>query len=280
MITIAIRTFNEEENIAQCLRAACQSFDDVVVIDQESTDRTLELCKHFPVRILNTNKFHSESEQLQWIAQHAPAPNEWIYFCDADEIIPPDLGAEIKSAVAEAKPDVVAFALRYKNYFCGRWIKHCGIYPVWVTRLFKVGHVRWERVTNTRAVVDGRAEYLNGHFEHYSFRKGIENWVAKHNLYSTGEAIEEAKASINMSGSALVRDSVRRLRLRHERRQALKQLATLAPFRPMLRFIYMYVLKRGFLDGLAGFHYCMLLAFYEYMITLKRREISSPPFGR
>lgn len=280
MITIAIRTFNEEANIALCLRAACQSFTDVVVIDQESTDHTLEICREFPVRILTTKKFHSESEQLQWIEQQAAAPNAWIYFCDADEIISPDLSAEIKLAVSEAAPDVAAFALRYKNYFCGRWIKHCGIYPVWVTRLFKVGYVRWERLTNTRAIVDGSTKYLHGHFVHYSFRKGIENWVSKHNLYSTREAIEEANTLNSMSGFALITDSVRRLRLKHERRQALKQLSSLAPFRPLLRFLYMYVLKRGFLDGRAGFHYCVLLSFYEYMITLKRREISSPPFGR
>jgi glycosyltransferase involved in cell wall biosynthesis len=280
MLTIVIRTLNEEVNIRHCLTAACASFEDVVVVDQRSTDKTLEICSEFPAKVVTSDAFASEAQQLQWIERNIPSHDGWIYFCDADEIIPPELARELKAETAQAAPAVAAYSLCYKNFFCGRWIRHCGIYPVWVTRLFRVGRVRWERLTNTRALVDGETHYLKEHFEHYSFRKGIESWVEKHNRYSSGEAQEEVKKLGEAQGTQFVADAARRLMHRHERRQALKQLASALPARPAFRFLYMYVLKRGFLDGQAGFHYCMLLSFYEYLIALKRRELLRPPFGR
>ena len=126
-------------------------------------------------------------------------------------------------------------------------------------------------MVNPVPVVDGDIGHLEGHFEHYSFDKGLAAWVEKHNRYSTGEAVETIAALERGEGDTGAGCS---------RRSdpaccccALKELSFRLPMRPLLRFTYMYIGKRGFLDGRPGLAYCSLLAFYELMIVLKAEEL-------
>ena len=115
--------------------------------------------------------------------------------------------------------------------------------------------------------VDGQIVDLPGHFDHFPFSKGLEHWFAKHNRYSTDEAAVAVAGHGPVPWAALAsRDST-------VRRRALKRLATRMPFRPTLRFLYMYLLRGGVLDGQAGFTYCRLLALYEAMTVQKEREL-------
>jgi len=170
------------------------------------------------------------------------------------------------------RPDIAeygAFRLRYKNFLFGRWIKHASFYPSWITRLFRPERIRYEeRLVNAHPIVNGTLGDLHQHFEHYSFTKGFAHWFDKHNRYSTMEAIESIRL--------LHRKFEWRDLLNHDpaqRRRAWKNLSFRFSGRPLFKFLYMYCWRRGFLDGLPGFTYCMLQAIYEYMIVIKTKEL-------
>jgi hypothetical protein len=164
---------------------------------------------------------------------------------------------------------MVAYRVRFKTMFMGKWIKHSSLYPTWVVRLMRPSRVSFRRKTNLEYLTDGEVGRLREHLLHYTFHKGMEAWFEKHNRYSSGEALEAEEhlqsGSIDWMGLVGRGDEVRR-------RKALKELSFRFPFRPSLRFAYMYLLRGGYLDGRAGFDYCRLLAMYEFMIAIKRRE--------
>jgi hypothetical protein len=155
--------------------------------------------------------------------------------------------------------------MRRKDHFWGRWIKHSTLYPSWFIRFYRPEWIRYEtRSVHEYPVVDGPVGELRGHLIHHSFAKGTGDWMRKHVQYAELEALENLRSlDEGMSvGGLLSIDPVRR-------RRALKELSFRLPFRPALRFTYMYFLRGGFLDGRPGFTYCRLLAIYEYLITLE-----------
>ena len=268
MISVLIRTLNEEVNLPHCLDSLSWC-DDIVVLDAGSTDRTIEIAKQAGCRILHQT-FENESAQLNWAGSQIHYKHPWVYFSDADEVIPEDLKTELLSISQRSDTPQVAYRLRYKNFFMDRWIKHCGIYPVWVLRFYKPQNVRWERIVNCTPVVDGSIGNLQAHFHHYSFRKGLAAWVDKHNRYSTNEAIESLRS---LRGRSVPWRDLFQLANPTARRLALKELSFRMPCRSFLRFVYMYFVRLGFLDGIPGYHYCKLLAIYEYLIAMKVREL-------
>jgi glycosyltransferase involved in cell wall biosynthesis len=266
-VSILILTLNEEHNLPTCLQSVRWS-DDIVVFDSFSTDRTVEIAKSAGARVVQ-RRFDNWAAHQNWAVQNIPFKHPWVYYSDADEIVPPELRDEMCAIAGDSSAGHVAYRLRYKNFFCDRWIKHCGIYPVWVLRLFRPDKVHWERLVNPVPVVQGSEGRLENHFHHFSFNKGYEAWFEKHNKYSSQEAQEGAKTIQygfrDWAGLISFRDGSRR-------RRALKELSFRLPFRPTLRFVYMYLLRLGFLDGWEGLTYCRLLSTYEYLIVLKIKE--------
>lgn len=279
MISVLILTKNEEINLPHCL-ASLAWCDDIVVLDSGSTDRTVEIAKDFGARVEHRN-FDNWSAHLNWAGAEIAFKHDWLYYSDADEVMPEELRDELHRIVkgGEGQEDAtrpVAYRLRYKNFFMGRWIKHCGIYPVWVLRFYKPRRVRWERLVNPTAVVSGVEGKLAGHFHHYSFRKGLSHWVDKHNSYSTQEAMESLKS---LKAGRVPLGDLMPWNGPAVRRVALKELSFRMPFRSQLRFAYMYFWKLGFLDGRAGYHYCKLLSIYEYLIEMKVQELRHEEVG-
>lgn len=267
MISVLVLTLNEAENLPKCLESLSWS-DDIVVLDSFSTDNTVEIAKRHGARVVQ-RKFDNWSAHQNWMLENIQFKNSWVYYSDADEVVTPELRDEMLQTVRDSKRREVAYRLRYKNFFMGRWIRHCGIYPTWILRLFRPEKVRWERLVNPVPKVDGPEGRLRSHFEHYSFNNGLNAWFEKHNRYSWQEAQESLKSVA--SGDWSPRDLLSNDPAR--RRRALKELSFRLPFRPTLRFAYMYLLRLGFLDGIPGYHYCRMLAIYEYMIVLKMKEI-------
>jgi len=267
MISVLILTLNEEENLPTCLKSANWS-DDVVVLDSFSTDKTVEIARAAGARVVQ-RRFDDWASHQNWALENISFKNRWVYYSDADEIVTPELRDELLAIAGNPDEERVAFRLRYKNFFMGRWLRHCGIYPTWILRFFRPEKVRWERLVNPVPIVSGREDRLQNHFEHYSFNKGINAWFEKHNRYSWQEA-KESLQSLKTGQLSIPeffsRDPVRR-------RRALKELSFRLPFRPTLRFLYMYFLRLGLLDGSAGYHYCRMLSAYEHMIVLKMQEI-------
>lgn len=267
--SVLVLTKNEEANIEDCLKALAFS-DDIVVLDSFSTDRTVEIAKRFPnVRVVQ-RAFDTEFMQRNHGLHEIEYRNEWVYVCDADERVTPALAAEIAARIAEPETpsSPVAYRMRYRNIFMGRWIRHASSYPVYIIRLVKPERVRYEtRETNVHPIIDGPVGQLGEHFLHYSFNKGLRAWFTKHNYYSDREALEAVRirASAPCLTSVLSKDPM-------VRRRSLKNLSFFLPARQAWRFVHDFVIKGGFRDGLAGVHYCLMIAMYEYWIGLKIRE--------
>lgn len=267
MISVLILTLNEEENLPRCLTSLAWC-SDLIVLDSFSNDRTVGIAKAGGAQVVQRS-FDNWAAHQNWALENIRFKYPWVYYSDADEVVTPDLRDEMLMVVQHAGPEMAAYRLRYKNFFMGRWLKHCGIYPTWILRLFRPERVRWERLVNPVARVDGKEGRLKNHFEHYTFNKGLNAWFDKHNKYSWDEAEESLKSLAQKKWSA--RDFFTHNPC--DRRRALKELSFRLPCRPLLRFLYMYVLRLGFLDGVPGYHYCRLLSIYEYMIVLKMKEI-------
>lgn len=266
MISVLILTLNEEANLEACLRAVRWS-DDVTVFDSYSSDRTVEIAKDFGARVVQ-RRFDNERDH-RTASLRLGFKHPWVFNPDADEIPTPELTDEMRRVVADGGRPEVAYRVRFKTMFLGRWLKHSSLYPTWVVRLFRPEKMAFERSINLHYKVDGPEGRLNGHFLHYTFNKGISAWMDKHNRYAAQEA-EETLKSLRRGGvpwrDLLTGDAVRR-------RRALKEISFRLPCRSGLRFLYMYLLRGGFLDGRPGLTYCRLLAFYEYLIEVKVKEL-------
>jgi glycosyltransferase involved in cell wall biosynthesis len=265
-VSVLILTLNEQNNLPGCLASVSWS-DDVVVLDSFSSDGTTAVAAQHGARVVQ-RKFDNWAAHQNWAMQSIDFKHEWVLYIDADERVTPELKTELEAISRDQSRMEVAYYLGRKNYFLGQWIKHA-MPPSHIMRFFKPGKVRFERLVNPTPVIDGKHGYLRHYLDHYNFSKGITEWIDKHNKYSLMEAIEGRKLIKGQAGpqpSLFDRDA-------SLRRKALKNLSFRMPFRPAIKFIYLYVFGRGFLDGRAGFTYCILQSIYEYMIVLKMKEL-------
>ena len=271
-ISILILTLNEEMNLPICLDSV-KWCDDVVVLDSFSTDRTVEIAKGSGSRVVQ-RKFDNWASHQNWAMENIPFKHEWVFYLDADERMTDDLRAEISAIGSNGNEKAVAYYCGRKNYFMGRWIKHA-MPPGMIMRFFRPKNVRFERLVNPTPVIKGTHGYLKNYFLHYNFSKGLTEWFSKHNKYSDFEALEGVKilhGVVREEGSLFTGDAALR-------RRALKNLSFHLPCRSFLKFIYLYFIKRGFLDGRPGFTYCVLQSIYEYMISLKMNELKRKEQG-
>lgn len=267
--SVLVLTKNEEDNIEACLD--CLSFsDDVVVLDSFSTDRTVELARKYPnVRVIQ-RVFDTWSKHSNWALDNIAFRHPWVYYSDADERVTPGLRDEILAVINDPGMPHAAYRLRYKNMFMGRWIRHGGVYPVWIIRLFQPGRIRYEdREVNAHPVVQGTLGDLREHFIHFSFNKGLRPWFQKHNSYSDMEAREALRVREHAVWEKvrLARSSTGAVR-----RRAIKDLSFFLPLRAVARFLYMYFGQWGILDRWPGFHYAAMISMYEYWIEVKILE--------
>jgi hypothetical protein len=188
---------------------------------------------------------------------------------DADELVTESFSREVRTAIDEAADSTHAFAICRKTMFLGKWMKRSDCFPVWIMRIVRP-HVRFVDSGHGEVPIPldaNRVRKIVSPLEHYAFYKGLENWLARHNRYSSHEAKLELTQdhAIVWSGIFSFHASVRR--------RALRNLARNTVFRPILRFLYQYVFRLGFLEGRLGLMYCLLMANYESCILVKREEL-------
>ncbi len=271
MFSIYILTHNEEIDIAACIESALQS-DDVVVVDSLSSDRTVEIASRYPVRVVQ-HRFESHGKQRTWMLKEVPVKHEWVYILEADERMTPELFQECLQTIEQAEH--VGYYVAERVMFMGQWIRRSTQYPRYQLRLFQREKVWFTDYGHTeREVVEGSTGFLQETYPHYTSGKGLSRWIEKHNIYSTNEAIETVRqldqGTVRWRSLFFGKSEV-------ERRRALKDLSLRLPLRPIVRFVYMYFFLGGLLDGRAGFAWCTLQAFYEYLILLKVWEIRNMP---
>ncbi len=267
MISVLILTYNEEMNLSRCLEAVKWS-DDIVVLDSFSTDRTVEIAKAAGARVYQ-RPFENEASQRTFSIREIGFKYPCVYNPDADEEPTYALCREMANAVQDDQAKAVAYRMRFKTMFMGKWIRFSSLYPTWVIRLFRPEKILFDRSVNLAYLADGEEGRLDGHFLHYAFNNGFDAWFSKHNVYSNCEAVETIK-SLSKGYSRWA--DLFAPRGTPKRRRAVKELSFRVPFRPTLRFLYMYLYRGGIFDGWAGLTYCRLLAIYEYMIVLKVAE--------
>lgn len=268
MFSIYILTHNEELDIAACIESASLS-DDVIVVDSFSCDRTVEIAQRYPVRVVQ-HPFESHGKQRTWMLQSIPTQYDWVYILEADERMTPELFRECLDVLQTGEH--IGYYVAERVMFMNQWIRYSTQYPRYQMRLFEKDKVWFTDYGHTeREVCNGSTGFIQATYPHYTCSKGFSRWIEKHNRYSTDEAVETVKQLNNqdplnwwkiVSGRSEV-----------ERRRALKDLSLRLPFRPLIRFFYMYFFLRGCLDGRAGFAWCTLQAFYEYLILLKVWEL-------
>jgi glycosyltransferase involved in cell wall biosynthesis len=270
-LAVIILTYNEEANIAQALEAVAGWADELHILDSLSTDRTLEIARQYGAHI-SQNRFVDFAKQRNYALEHLPIRSEWVLFLDADEWLPAALKQEISTLIATS-PEPNGFYINRRLIWMGPWIRR-GYYPSWILRLFRYGNGRCEdRAVNEHFIVQGKTGRLRNHFMHDD-RKGVTDWIAKHNGYATREAHE----LFNTRGAPDYREIEARLFGTHAQRKRwlrYKVWNRLPPLiRPFCYFFYRYVLAGGFLDGRAAFVYHFLQSlWYRLLIDVKYIEL-------
>jgi glycosyltransferase involved in cell wall biosynthesis len=272
-ISVLVPTLNERRNIADCLDSVSWS-DDVVVVDSGSREGTLEAARARGTRIVDFKWNGQFPKKKNWALENVPWKNEWLLILDADERITPELAEEIQTTVRHPAAD--GYFINRRFMFMGRWIEHCGYYPSWNLRLFRHRLGRYERLhggdtgsgdneVHEHVVLNGATAYLKHDMLHFAY-PDIYTWIEKHNRYSNWEA------QVEVMGRGSDREA-QDIGSRLAKRRALREWSRRMPFRPTSRFLYSYILKRGFLDGYAGYVFCRLLASYEMMSVFKAYEL-------
>jgi len=278
-ISVLIPAKNEEDNLSTCLESVNLA-DEVFVVDSQSSDRSIAIAESYGAKVVQFHFNGRWPKKKNWALENLPFRNEWVLIVDCDERIPPELWAEIATAIQDPKYN--GYYLNRRVFFLNKWIQHGGRYPDWNLRLFKHQQGRYENlsteeVPNTgdnevheHVILQGQAGSLKNDMLHEDFRD-IYHWLERHNRYSNWEArvylnLLTGKDQSHSIGANFFGDAVQRKRF-------LKRVWVYLPFKPILRFLLVYIFQLGFLDGKAGYIYARLISQYEYQIGIKLYEL-------
>jgi glycosyltransferase involved in cell wall biosynthesis len=272
MISVLILTKNEQRDLPECLKSVAWS-DDVHVFDSYSTDDTVAIAKAAGAKVTQ-RVFDNWAAHQNWGLTNLPFKYPWVFYIDADERVTPELEQALLAAAA-APGDHVAFRVQRRDFLYGTWLKHVQASPFYM-RLFRPEKMRYERLVNPISIADGPVGRVAGYLDHFPFSKGMSHWFDRHNKYSTLEAMQiienrrshaaAGRQPFSLSSAFFEKDF-------HLRRFHQKELFYRMPMRPLVKFCVLYFLKRGFLDGKAGFIYATIASIYEYLIVLKTKEL-------
>jgi glycosyltransferase involved in cell wall biosynthesis len=265
-ISVLILTFNEEVNLARCL-ASLKWCDDIVVLDSGSTDTTQAIALRCGARCIE-RPFDNYATQRNFGLKEIDYKYSWVLMVDADEEVTTKLVAEMAQTIDTCCENDTLFRMRRKDHLLGKWIKRSSGYPTWFGRLVRPDRVQVVREINEEFVTEGDVGLLRNHLNHYPFNKGFAAWLEKHNRYSSMEANLMIKGGLRaISFDDLISWDPA------TRRRGIKSIVYRLPFRPVWMFFALYVVRGGFLDGRAGFVFCVLRAIYEFMISCKVLEL-------
>jgi glycosyltransferase involved in cell wall biosynthesis len=244
-LTVLTLTLNEERNIGECL-SSVRWADEIIVIDSGSTDRTVEIAREYTDSILT----------IEWNGYGAArnlgierARGDWILWLDADERVTEDLAEEIKAILRSPNQRINGYRIARRAYFLGRWIKHAGWYPARATRLFpRTSGTFTETKVHESLRVEGPVADTKHDLLHFT-DPDLKHYFTKFNRY-TSLAAQDMKSE--------------------GRRFSLSDLLVRPPF----LFFKMYVLRRGFLDGMQGLILSVVSAGYVFTKYAKLWELN------
>jgi glycosyltransferase involved in cell wall biosynthesis len=264
---------NEAANLARCLGSVSWA-DEIFVVDSQSTDGSQAIAEEHGARVVQFDFNGTWPKKKNWALENLPFRNEWVLILDADEVLPATAEAEFRSAIANADK-TAGYWINRRFMFMGRWLQHA-YYPNWNLRLFRHSLGRYEKLTEAatesgdnevheHVVVQGATGRLRCEIDHYAF-PSVEVFVEKHNRYSNWEARVAVAERLAFSSGNPQSAQV-------ARRRKLKQWSQRFPFRPTLRFLYVYLWQKGFLDGREGYYFARMHGFYEFLSVAKTYEL-------
>jgi glycosyltransferase involved in cell wall biosynthesis len=242
-ISVVILTKNEESCIAEALESLKGWADEVIIADDESTDRTVEIARRYTDKVF-IKKMDVEGRHRNWA--YAQAKNDWVLSLDADEQASPELKIEIHRALAN--PQAVAFSIPLRNFIGHYWVKHGGWYPAAKVRLFRKDKFKYEEVeVHPRVFIDGECGHLSSDIIHKGY-PDIEHFLFSVNRQSTLEARKWINTNRKMS-------------------------AVRAVWRIGDRFLRRYLRKKAYKDGLYGFVIAYFDSLYQLLSYVKYLEM-------
>lgn len=282
-LSVIILTHNEEKHIARCLTSLQSITNQVFIVDSFSTDRTVEIAQSMGAVVVQ-NTWSTYAVQFNYGITHTPFRTDWLMRMDADEYILPELSSEINQRLATLPNDVSGVYVKRRVMFMNRWIRHGGYYPIWLLRLWRQGqgiceqtwmdeHIKLNNQTDSGQDVPAKTVQ----FAHDLVDHNLNNltwWTQKHNNYATREVIDLLNIRYNFDETARV--APRLFGAQEERKRYLKEkYATLPLFtRPIIYFLFRYVIQLGFLDGRKGFIWHFLQGlWYRFLVDAKLMEV-------
>ncbi len=272
-VSVIVPIRNEAANLPRCLDCL-EWADEIFVVDSGSTDGSQQIAAERGARVVQFAFNGAWPKKKNWALENLPFRNEWVFILDADEVLPAEAEAEFRRAIAEAGT-TVGYWINRRFMFMGRWLRHA-YYPNWNLRLFRHSLGRYEKLTEVatesgdnevheHVIVQGPTGRLRCQLDHYAF-PSVEVFVEKHNRYSNWEARVAVAGPLAQSSANLQSATV-------AKRRKLKMLSQRLPFRPLLRFLYVYLWQCGFLDGREGYYFARLHGFYEFLSVAKTSEL-------
>ena len=271
-VTVVVPVRNEEANLPICL-SKLRSFKEIVVVDSESTDRTADIAEASGAKIIQFRWNGQFPKKRNWVLQNYQFQTDWVLFLDADEEITPAFETELAASIEDSRYS--GFWIRYRNVFLGRKLRF-GV-PQRKLALFMVGRGAYERIEETKwsgldmeihehPIIDGVVGEIMAHVIHHDFRT-LHNFVERHNHYSSWEARRYIALRKEMSTTLTTR-------------QRFKYSLIASSMFPFAYLIFTYIIRAGFLDGRAGFHYAFLKFAYFHQVTVKIKELEMRPSVR
>ena len=269
-LSIVILSHNEEINLPGCLESIADICNDIHLVDSGSIDKTREIARLHNVPTFY-HPFIGFGQQRNWAIDNLPHAHPWVFHLDADERFTPALTAELGEVLAR-QPTEAGFFVPSKLTLNGHWLKYSSGYPVYQVRLFHRNRLRFEDCGHgQRELTDGAIGFLQEPYIHEAFGKGLDDWFAKHAKYARleAEALFCHQAGLTSTLQSLFSGNP------VDRRSSLKTMTARLPCRPFLRMVHCLLIKRGLLDGRAGWTYARMMAAYEAMFVAHTSRIRS-----
>jgi glycosyltransferase involved in cell wall biosynthesis len=250
-LSLVVITRDAAPDLAECCASAPFAAE-LLVVDSGSGDDTVEVARRSGARVV-VREWLGFGPQKQFAV--GCASQDWVLCLDADERVSPELAGAIVALFAEGNPTASAYAIARRNRFLGRWLAHGEGYPDWTVRLFDRRRARWsDDPVHERVIADGEVARLGGDLLHTS-AESLDAYIEKQNRYSSLQAAA--------------------LHARGDRAGAIRIALS-----PLARFLRFYVVKLGFLDGVAGFAHIAIGSFASFLKYVKLRALNVEARGR